>query len=593
MKTGIAFGDFIQKEKLGRGRDSYQEGKSGFREFFLIFCLFLCLFFLFGRLFYLQVLQGDYYRGLSDSNRIRTVVIHAPRGVIFDRAGNPLVYNLPGFRKEKDNKTILLGEEQALSLMAKGEKDLEIDSLRFYPYKEVLSQVLGYIGQVSVDELKTPKFSDYKGGDLVGKAGIELEYEGKLKGVDGKQLVEVASSGNVERKLGQTDPISGRDLTLNIDLGLQKTLFDALDSVQKGAALVTTPNGEVLAMVSKPSFDPNLFTMGEAYKAASQSAYQSVSNILSDQVNQPLLNRVLEGLYPPGSTFKIVVAATGLEDQIIDSNYQVEDTGVINVGDFSFSNWFYTGYGRTDGLVNVVKGIQRSNDIFFYRLAEKIGPDKISEMAQKLKLDKKSGIDLPGEAKSLIPSTSWKEKTIGEPWFLGDTYHYGIGQGYVLATPLQVNLWTQVIANGGSLYKPHLLNDGKDPLLGKNLLSQSTTDLIRDGMIKACSPGGVAWPLFDFQVKNSKIKIDSKNFLSAPQASSSSEFSDYRQVVVACKTGTAQQGGEGEKPHAWITLFAPAYNPQIVATFLVEGSGEGANVAAPIAKKVLDYWFSR
>ena len=281
----------------------------------------------------------------------------------------------------------------------------------------------------------------------------------------------------------------------------------------------------------------------------------------------------------------------------------MEDTGSINVGAFTFSNWYFTQYGKTDGMVNVAKGIKRSNDIFFYKLAEKIGVDKISQTAMDFGLGQKLGIDLAGEAKGLIPTRKWKEKTIGGPWFLGDTYHYGIGQGYVLTTPLQVNTWTQVIANEGSLYKPHLLKSraaGKafgdarqisnlvppaKPLatLGKSqkFLNDKTISLIRKGMVESCSPGGVAWPLFEFRVRNSKLRIDGKNILGVEGASGSA---DMRQIVIACKTGTAQHGGENTMPHAWITLFAPAYNPEIIVTVLVEESGEGSNVAAPIAK---------
>jgi len=331
--------------------------------------------------------------------------------------------------------------------------------------------------------------------------------------------------------------------------------------------------------------------MGEDYLGERQ--YKSASEILLDSENQPLLDRAISGTYPPGSTFKLVVAAAGLENKVIDGNFTIEDTGILRINTFSFSNWYFTQYGRTDGQVGVVKGIQRSNDIFFYKLAELVGVDDLSKFAEKFGLGKKLGIDLTGEANGIVPTREWKKKVIGEDWYLGDTYHYGIGQGFLLTTPLQVNAWTQAIANEGTLYRPHLLLNAKPSVLNSKFLSPKNVSLIREGMMEACEPGGVAWPLFDFKVKNANLKIDGKNILEAPQATTSADFADYRKVTIACKTGTAQHGGEATMPHAWITLFAPAYDPQIVVTVLSEESGEGSNVAAPIAKKILEEWFRR
>ncbi len=593
-KVGVAFPDFISSGKIKRKKRDFDSVNTSMRDLFLPVVLIVVVIFLMARLFYLQILQGGRFRYLSNNNRIRAVVVHAPRGVILDRNGTPLVFNIPGFRETINGKTVQIEEKDALSLIAKGKKDLEVDSLRFYPYKDISAHVLGYLGQISKEELSKTQYSSYNSGELIGKSGIEKEYEGKLKGIDGKQLVEIDASGNPVRKLGESDPTPGQDITLTIDAALQKSVFEATKGVKKGAAIVSTPKGEILAMVSKPSFDANLFTMGESYLAASDSSYLSLSDVLYDSQNQPLLNRAISGVYPPGSTFKLIVASSGLGDKIIDENYQVEDTGVLQVGTFSFSNWYYTGYGGKDGEVNVVKGIKRSNDIFFYKLAEKVGVDKVSEMAKKFGLGERLEIDLPGEAAGLVPTPQWKEKTIGEPWYLGDTYHYGIGQGFLLTTPLQVTGWTQVIANGGILYVPHLL---KNPALrqggkpkSQNLLDEKSTNLIKQGMVESCSPGGVAWPLFQFRVHNSKLKIDGKNILGVDIASGSA---DTRQITIACKTGTAEHGGLNPEPHAWITLFAPAYNPQIIVTVLSESSGEGSNVAAPIAKKILESWFTR
>jgi penicillin-binding protein 2 len=590
VKTGVAFPDFISSGNTKRKQWNFDYKNNSMRDFFLPICIIIVVGSVFLRLFYLQVISGGHYRFLSDNNRIKTVIVHAPRGVIFDRNGVPLVFNIPGFRETVNGKTLQIEQKQALSIIAKGNKSLEVDSLREYPYKDVLAHVLGYIGQISKKELSIPEFSSYNSGDLIGKSGTEQEYESRLRGVDGKQLVEVDASGKPVRKLGEADPIPGQNITLTIDINLQKAVFDATKDVKKGAVIVSSPKGEILALVSRPAFDPNLFTLGARYLTASDSAYLSLSDVLSDSQNQPLLNRSITGTYPPGSTFKLIVAASGLENKIIDENWQVQDTGIIHVGDFSFSNWYFTGYGRTDGIVNIVKGIKRSNDIFFYTLAGKVGVDRVSETARKFGLGELLGIDLAGEASGLVPTPEWKQKTIGEQWYLGDTYHYGIGQGFLLTTPLQVNGWTQAIANSGTLYKPHLLKSTNPQVLAANLLDTHSSDLIKEGMVEACSPGGVAWPLFNFRVHNANLKIDGKNILGVDIASGSA---DTRQIAVACKTGTAENGSGSDLPHAWITLFAPAYNPQIVVTVLSESSGEGSNVAAPIAKKILENWFTR
>src|SRR5258708_2190819 len=606
VKTGVAFPDYITTEKQRKIRNFDSKNNSS-RDFFLFSCLVLGLGVIFFKLIFLQILQGSYYRGLSNNNRIKTIVVHAPRGAIFDRNGKPLVFNVPGFRKTVNGKNVIIGKTDSIPILAGGEKDLEYDSVRQYPFKEDFAHVLGYTGQISQDELKNSNFSGYSGGDIIGKMGVEQYFESSLKGTDGKQLIEVDSLGNTIRKLRFTDPIPGQNVTLNLDLNLQKAAYEAMSNVKRGAVVVSTPKGEILTILSKPSFDPNLFTLPLNYQQSTRSAsFDSAQDKSSGQAeaaqtqlqsilfdsDRPLLDRAISGTYPPGSTFKLVVAAAGLQNGVIDENYTVNDTGVINLGAFSFSNWYFSQYGKTEGSVNVVKGIKRSTDTFFYKLAEEVGVDKISEMAKKFGLGGTLGIDLFGEAGGLVPTPGWKEKAIGEPWYLGDTYHYGIGQGYLLTTPIQVNGWTQAIANDGILYEPHLLKSQNSKVKTQKFLSDKTIGLVKEGMVESCSTGGVAWPLFEFKIKNSKLRIDGKNFLAVPEATTSASFGDFRKVTVACKTGTAQHGNETSVPHAWITLFAPAYNPQVVVTVLAEESGEGSNVAAPIAKKILEKWLS-
>ncbi|MBI4098024.1 MAG: hypothetical protein HY426_03200, partial [Candidatus Levybacteria bacterium] len=472
-KISPIFGESVSTEKIKRRNYSSTEGTGSRSRFYLIpIALVLAIIIVLGRAFFLQVVRGSYYRNLSDNNRIKTIIIHAPRGIISDRQGKPLVYNIPGYRQTVNGKTRLIGQDEAITLISQGAKDLEIDSLRDYPYKESIAHVLGYLGQVSEDELKTSEFVNYNSGDVIGKMGIERQYEKFLKGEDGAALAEIDSQGKVVRKLGQSEGISGRNIKLTIDLDLQKKAYSAMGKVKKGALVVSTPTGEILALVSKPSFDSNLFTLGKDYKVANAASYKSVSEVLNDKENQPFLNRAIGGAYPPGSTFKIVVAVGGLADKIIGTKYSIKDTGVIKVGDFSFSNWYFTGYGGTDGDVNVIKGLKRSNDIFFYKLAEKIGVDRLSATAQKFGLGKILGLDLQGEVSGTVPTKEWKQEKIGESWYLGDTYNYGIGQGYLLTTPLQVNIWTQAIANNGNIYKPHLLKDLGDRKLNDRFLDQ-------------------------------------------------------------------------------------------------------------------------
>lgn len=587
MKLGASFSDAIHTEKISHLRLKDDPAHFSMRALLFPVLLVGVALILFGRLFFLQVLAGKYYSDLATTNRLRTVIVHAPRGVIFDRNGVPLTYNVPGYQETINGKTQLLTQQEALPKIAAGDKNLEINSLREYPLASSSAHVIGYIGQISPEQLQLPQFLSYGASDFIGQMGLEAQYESVLRGIDGKKLIEVDAAGNTVKTLGQTDPIPGQNITTTVDAALQKDVALAMSSVQKGAAIVSTPNGQILAMVSEPSFDPNLFTMGQGYKAPFGSAYTNVSQILLDGNGQPLLNRAISGTYPPGSTFKIVVAAAGLQSGKIDQNYMVDDTGIIRVGNFSFTNWYYSQDGKTEGNINVVTALKRSNDIFFYKVGSLLGVDTLSKYARQFGLGTTLGIDLPGEATGLVPTKEWKLQTIGEPWYLGDDYHYGIGQGYVLTTPLQVNTWTQAVANGGTLYQPHLLKTAEPKILDKNLLTEKNRDLIREGMIAVCDPGGVAYPLFDFTVANPTLKIDGKNIVGVDG------HPNERHVVIACKTGTAQQGDTNALAHAWITLFAPAYNPQIVVTVLSEASGEGSDVAAPIAKEILTDWFDR
>lgn len=592
VKIGPAFFDYVSSEKIGRKKNF---GNFVSFEILLLFpILFLILFstIIILRLFYVQILRGEYYSKLSDQNRTRTEVLAAPRGIIYDRKGKPLVANSPSFKILEKKKVKRLSRDEALKLMSAG-KNVENDTQREYLYKDVFAHVLGYLGQISEDEIILPGFSDYGISDFVGKIGLEAEYEKILHGKNGKKLSEVDSDGKIIRELGKQEPTSGENLRTTLDLDFQKAVHDAFSDYARGAAIVSDPrNGAILALYSKPSFDPNVFTHDERYEAPGE--YKTRESILNDTERQPLLDRALSGSYPPGSTFKLITAIAGLESGAIKPSTIIEDTGILRVGSFSFGNWYFLQYGKTEGDLDVVRAIKRSNDIFFYRTGERTGVDTISSFAKKFGLGEKLGIDLPGETQGTVPSPSWKEKTIGEQWYLGDTYNYGIGQGYLLTTPLQINMMTAAFANRGTLYKPRLVENQKSEIKNQKFIDKKNIELVRQGMLESCQTGGVAWPLFDFKVKNERLPVDGKDFTEDDSTSSALlSASKMTKIKIACKTGTAETGDKETKPHAWITLFAPFYKPEIAITVLVENSGEGSSIAGPIAKKILTDYFEQ
>lgn len=533
--------------------------------------IFLVAFFgLFLRLFHLQIITGEKNRQLADSNRIQIRTIHAPRGVIYDRSGKVLAENNPGFRVKRE----FLTRDQALEMEVKNDPgfyELEIDTIRSYPRGNMFSPVLGYVGEVSEEELKNPLYQGYRLGDRIGRAGIESVYEKVLKGKDGAEIVEVDAQGKKIRSLRTIDPLPGQNVHLAIDADLQKTAYQALqESLKKngsccGTAVAVDPkNGEILLMVSLPSFDSNAFTNPQRSEEA--AGY-------FDDKQSPLLNRAISGIYPPGSTFKIASALAGLSSGKINEHTLIEDTGVVYLGPYKFANWYFTEYGKTEGLVDIIKALQRSNDIFFYRVGEKVGEKKLGEVAKKIGMGKKLGIDLPNESDGLIPSMEWKRENIGEGWYPGDTLHMAIGQGFLLTTPLQVLAQTSFIAGDGILIQPHLASkitspEGVlirqfqfDPIV-RDVFKKEEINLVKKGLEQVPRMGGTAWPFFSFS------------------------------IPTAGKTGTAEFGDPKNRTHGWYTSYAPVENPQIALTVLVEAGGEGSNVAAPVAKEIYTWYFN-
>lgn len=548
---------------------------SSWRIISLIALCLIAFFSLFLRLFHLQIREGATNRSLADGQRIQIRIIHAPRGVIFDKEGKVLAANAPAFRliDDQTKKVRLITREEALELEVKDDpraKNMEIDNVRTYPMGGKFAHVLGYVGEISQDELKNQEFAGYKQGDRIGKTGIEAQYEKNLRGRDGGEIIEVDSLGRKLRTLRTDPPIPGQNIYLSIEAALQNKLYEFMEqTLQKvgsccGAAISQDPKtGRILALLSFPTFDPNAFTSGKDETAISQ---------ILNQTDFPILNRSISGTYPPGSTFKIVSSLAALASSKITPQTQFIDNGVLYLGTFKFSNWYFNQYGKTEGAVNLRKAIQRSNDIYFYEVGRTIGEQALIDWARKLRLGGKLGIDLPSESNGLIPDDEWKRKTFGKVWYPGDTLHMAIGQGFVLTTPLQILGTTSFIAANGNLYKPQLVDkiisgdqvifEYKPKILVSNIISLDKIKVIQEGLELVTKDGGTAWPFFAFP------------------------------IPTAGKTGTAEYGDPKNRTHAWYTSYAPADDPKISMTILIEGGGEGSSVAAPIVKEAYRWYFS-
>lgn len=582
---GHAFSDHVFEERIKKRRGFSPSSSQSYLH--LIPLIFLLIIFgvLVTRLFTLQIIRASYYSRLSDENRIRTELIPAPRGIIFDRNNEALVRNTPAFTILKGKKVVWLSKDEALKKIANKEPVISTVK-REYLLKDAGAHVLGYIGQISSNETLLPDFQDYGLADFTGRMGLEEEYEKILHGQNGRQLYEVNAKGERIRLLGEDEPLEGGIIHTTLDSKLQIAVHEAMNQVEKGAVVVSDPrNGEILALYSKPTFDPNLFTREASYVPSGN--YLKKEQILLDDNNFPLVNRVIGGVYPPGSTFKLITSTAALQTHSISEDTEIEDTGVISIGGLTFGTWNYLQNGRKEGFLDLRGAIRRSNDIYFYKVGEKMGEDELDKWAGNFGLGKTTGIDLPGEAKGTVPGVAWKKQILNENWYLGDTYNMSIGQGYLETTPLQVNLYTQIVANGGDMYQPHLLM-GKEKLLKTNIAAKEYLAIVREGMRQVCEQGGTAYPFFNFKVKNDKLPTDGLDYVL--DASGSAKMTH---VVVGCKTGTAEAHGFNQKPHASFTVFAPFYNPEIVVTVLVENGGEGSSVAAPIAKEILTKYFER
>lgn len=558
------------------------------------------------RLWDLQVMRGGEMRRLSEQNRVRVKKILAPRGIVFDRNGKILADSRPSFNlyitpedmkdfnqtvdglasllkldrediiqklKESSNLPpsfpVKIGSDISMDDVAKVEANriylpgvsMQIEPRRTYPYDTMLAHVLGYVSEINQEELKKESYHGYSRGDYVGKYGLEKMYESFLRGTDGERSVEVDAMGREIRTLGRKDPIPGNNLYLNIDMDAQIIAEKALEGKKGGAIAVEPKSGEVLVLASHPAFDPNLFSTG-----ISKENWRS---LITDK-HHPLQNRVIQGRFPPGSTFKIVLAMKALEDNIINEGVSFSCRGGFPFGRRVFRCWKKEGHG----IVNLYRAIVESCDVYFYNLGLKIGVDRIHDMSVAIGLGEVTGIDLPGEKKGLIPSTEWKKKTYKQPWYEGETLSVAIGQGAVWLTPIQLVQLSSFVANQGVTFKPQLVNrvvspDGKilkkfEPVLLKNVkLKKKTIMLVREGMKGVVNEErGTAY--------GSRIEG----------------------ISMSGKTGTAQSSTLDQArnlgDHAWFIAYAPSDDPDIAMTIIVEHGGHGSSAAAPIAKAVAE-----
>jgi penicillin-binding protein 2 len=600
--------------RLARGNSLNQRRVSVF--FFFIF--FLLLVFL-TRFFYLQIVQGHYWYNIAEGNRLRLERQLAPRGILFDRDLKPLVSNEPNFilsyqpadflsaeqKKELQNflsatipeaatadnqqkiethvgpltdPLVLLDNisyERALEIVVRLDAwpELKLSSFSRRKYLVAnygLATVLGYLGKISEQDWPALKKKGYQLIEWVGKSGLEKVYDEKLRGQPGLKELEVDVRGNVKRIIGQTEAKKGANLVLTLDAELNKIFAQTLCRHAsayggKAAGLALDPRkGEILALVSCPQFDNNYFSDPLKNSAA-------ITQLLQNE-KQPLFNRVIQGEYPPGSTFKLMLAAAGLQEKIITAATTVFSQGGISIESWFFPDWKTGGHGVTD----VIKAIAESVNTFFYYVGggyEKfvgLGVDKIINYARQFYFGRTAGLDLPGEQIGFLPSRDWKFKTKDESWYIGDTYHLSIGQGDITVTPLQIAQLTTFFANGGTLYQPHLVKEFIDEknqtmavaakTLVSGLIDPAHVALVRQGMRAAVTTGSA------------------QILLSLP-------------VKAAAKTGTAQVGGN-QAPHAWFTSFAPFDQPEIVVTVLIENGVEGSVSAAPVVRDVLQFYFS-
>ena len=572
------------------------------------------------RLWYLQILGVEHYRGLSERNRIRYVAIQPPRGTIFDRHGTLLVDNRPAFtvsalRQEVGDREALFANlaqlleidaeslemrwragqslpryrplplledvgREAMEVIQENSVDLpgvivEAKPFRAYPYGDMAAHLFGYLGEVTEDELRQPEFEGYRSGAMIGKTALERLYEDRLRGEHGQKRIEVNVRGNELRQVTTRNPLPGQSLYLTIDATLQKAAEDALGEQSGGIVALDVHTGEVLAFVSRPSFDPAWFARGVTSEEW---------NSLIDNPKHPMTNKVLRGQYPPGSTFKMVVALAALEAGTASPSTTVTCDGSMHLGSHEFRCWKKEGHGSVD----LHKAIKESCDIWFYRVGLETGIDRIASAATRFGLGEPTGFPFGSEQPGLIPTRAWKKRRFGTSWYDGETVNTSIGQGFVLTTPLQLAVMSATLANGGTVWRPQIV---------QKIVS---LDGVTEWLLKPEKLKESIWPADGMRVVRRAMEAV------VNEAGGTAARSRLEVVRFAGKTGTAQvvrrkADDEEEddleqipyrfRDHALFVSYAPAVAPQIAVAVVVEHGGHGSSAAAPIAKAMYAAYF--
>jgi penicillin-binding protein 2 len=560
------------------------------------------------RLWQLQVREGDYYRDLSENNRTRAVTLEPARGLIYDRNGVLLANNVPSFNlyvtledvKDREqlvrNLVSLIGVDEALvrkkltertgKLVPRKIKEgltlreaaiieshrldtpgvmVQAESKRNYPAGVAAAHVLGYVGEISADQIDKPEFAGLHQGSIIGQYGVEKTYDRFMRGQSGQKSIEVDAMGHEKRTVQLEKPEAGDDLYLTIDVRLQQ-MAEALLGEEAGAIVaLDVTNGDVLAMASRPAFDPNVL---------SRELTAKQWDAIVQNEGRPLNNRASQGQYPPGSTFKIVMAAAALETHTVEPDTRIHCGGVFHFGKRIFHDWKASGHGAMDLRAAIVQ----SCDVYFYTIGNRLGIDAIADYADQFGLGKTTGIELPSERVGIVPSTAWKKKARGEAWLPGETISASIGQGYVTVTPLQMAHLTGTVANDGVSYRPRLV---------RAFLERSTG---RFKEVEVAKPTKVG-------IKHDTLEII-REALRGVVSEGTAQRAKSTLVSIAGKTGTAQTaalrtGPESEIPkkfrdHAWFVSYAPAEAPRIAVAVLVEHMGHGGSAAAPLAKQMIE-----
>jgi penicillin-binding protein 2 len=603
----------ISKSERYSGRDEkVSAGKLHATQYLVV--IVLCV--LASGMWRLQIVGADSYRVLAEANRIRKDPVRAPRGKIFDREGRIMVDNYPSvscyllreqvkdvqadipliarglhlpveqvqatlrrYGAEPKYESIPLKQditpdEQAFIEAHRNElPELETrdEQRRLYPPNGFAAHLIGYVGEVSEEDLNSSKFDFYEPGDVVGKSGVEQTYDSFLRGTDGSRDVIVNSRGKEVGQLGQQLAIPGHDLRLTVDLDLQRVAEQAMEG-RNGALVAMDPHtGEILAMVSRPTFDPNQFAVRLTKNYWSQ--------IINDP-NHPLMNKAIQAQLPPGSTFKVIMSLAGLEEGAAQTMH------VMCSGGGTFFGRFFA-CDKHHGMVDIDHAIPWSCDTFYYTLAEKLGIDTIAKYATEVGLSQKTGIDLPDEASGVMPSTAWKMKTFHDKWYAGEVISVGIGQGAVAVTPLQLARALSGIASGGVLKRPHTVFPDQLPSGMASALASSfpgsgdrvisitpeNWETITDAMAATLGPGGTGFAShlegIDFAGKTGTAQ------------------------VVNHSAGATSLGSGAERANAWFVGMAPRRNPDIVVAVLSEHGGWGAEAAAPLAAQVINTFVTK